>query len=59
MTLDHAIALSLVENLPRVNLTDRLKNDENLLSQATPLLDKARHDSRARRASRHPGHGLE
>ncbi|HYJ93857.1 MAG TPA: DNA-processing protein DprA, partial [Vicinamibacterales bacterium] len=42
MTLDHAIALSLVENLPRVNLTDRLKNDANLLSQATPLLEKAR-----------------
>ena len=42
MTLDHAVALSLVENLPRVNLTDRLKNDANLLSQATPLLEKAR-----------------
>ena len=42
MTLDHAVALSLVENLPRVNLTDRLKNDANLLSRATPLLEKAR-----------------
>jgi DNA processing protein len=42
MTLDHAVALSLLENLPRVNLTERLKNDPNLLEQATPLLEQAR-----------------
>jgi DNA processing protein len=42
MTLDHAVALSLLENLPRVNLTDRLRNDPALLEQATPLLEQAR-----------------
>jgi len=42
MTLDHAVALSLLDNLPRVNLTDRLKNDADLLSLASPLLEKAR-----------------
>jgi DNA processing protein len=42
MTLDHAVALSLLENLPRVNLTERLRNDPVLLEQATPLLEQAR-----------------
>jgi DNA processing protein len=42
MTLDHAVALSLLENLPRVNLTDRLRNDPVLLEHATPLLEQAR-----------------
>jgi len=42
MTLDHAVALSLAENLPRVNLTDRLKNDPDLLEQASLRLDEAR-----------------
>lgn len=41
MTLDHAIALSLAENLPRVNLTDRLKNDQDLLEQASLRLYEA------------------
>jgi DNA processing protein len=42
MTLDHAVALSLLENLPRVNLSERLRNDPALLEQATPLLEHAR-----------------
>ena len=42
MTLDHAVALSLLENLPRVNLTERLKNDPTLVDEATPLLEQAR-----------------
>jgi DNA processing protein len=42
MTLDHAVALSLLENLRRVNLTERLKNDPHLLEEATPLLEQAR-----------------
>lgn len=42
MTLDHAVALSLVENLPRVGLTDRLKNDPELLYHASQLLERAR-----------------
>jgi DNA processing protein len=42
MTLDHAVALSLLENLPRVNLTERLKNDAELVLQALPLLERAR-----------------
>jgi DNA processing protein len=42
MTLDHAVALSLLENLPRVNLTDRLRTDPVLLEHATPLLEQAR-----------------
>src|SRR5262245_27126204 len=42
MTLDHAVALSLLENIPRVNRTDRLKNDPNLLELATPRLEDAR-----------------
>ena len=42
MTLDHAVALSLFDNLPRVNLTGRLKNDQDLLDQASLRLDEAR-----------------
>ena len=42
MTLDHAVALSLAHDLPRVNLTDRLKNDLDLLEQASLRLDEAR-----------------
>jgi DNA processing protein len=42
MTLDHAVALSLLENLPRVNLTERLKNDPSLVEDALPLLEQAR-----------------
>jgi DNA processing protein len=47
MTLDHAVALSLFDNLPRVNLTERLKNDQDLLDQASLRLDEAR-ETRAR-----------
>lgn len=42
MTLDHAVALSLLENLPRINLTERLRNDPVLLELAAPLLEHAR-----------------
>jgi len=42
MTLDHAVALSLLDNLPRVNLTERLKNDPELIELASPLLEQAR-----------------
>jgi DNA processing protein len=42
MTLDHAVALSLLENLPKVNLTERLRSDPVLLEQAAPLLEHAR-----------------
>jgi DNA processing protein len=42
MTLDHAVALSLLENLPRVNLTERLRDDPELLHEAAPLLERAR-----------------
>lgn len=42
MTLDHAVALSLLENLSRVNLTERLKNDPGLVEQAVSLLGQAR-----------------
>ena len=42
MTLDHAVALSLLKNLPRVNLTERLKNDPSLVEDAAPLLEQAR-----------------
>jgi DNA processing protein len=54
MTFDHAVALSLLENLPRVNLTERLRNDALLLERATPLLERARLvRERARRAGIH------
>jgi DNA processing protein len=43
MTLDFAVALSLVENLSRVGLTERLKKpDDELLSAASALLERAR-----------------
>ena len=44
MTLDQAVALSLVEDLPRPGLTARLHAaDPELLELASPLLDRARH----------------
>jgi len=42
MNLDHAVALSLLEDLSRVNLTERLKNDPGLVEQAELLLGQAR-----------------
>ena len=42
MTLDQAVALSLLGNLSRVHLTERLKNDPDLLSQASSRLEEAR-----------------
>src|SRR5688572_25773151 len=42
MTLDHAVALSLVEDLPRTHLTDRLRGDPHLVERAAPLLEQAR-----------------
>lgn len=52
MTLDEAIALSLICDLPRLGLTDRLHGDDpTLLELAAPLLSRAR-DARAL-AARH------
>jgi DNA processing protein len=52
MTLDEAIALSLVENLSRLNLTARLQADDPFLRErAQPLLDQAR-EVRSAAASR-------
>jgi len=43
MTLDHAVALSLVENLSRVGLTERLKaSDPELLLEAAARVERAR-----------------
>jgi DNA processing protein len=43
MTLDHALALSLLDDLPRPGLTGRLRADDpELLERAAPLLDTAR-----------------
>ena len=43
MTLDQAIALSLLENLSRVGLTERLKSpDPELLAEASALTERAR-----------------
>jgi DNA processing protein len=43
MTLDEAVALSLVENLSRLHLTERLHaGDPFLRERARPLLDRAR-----------------
>ena len=51
MTLDEAVALSLVENLSRVGLTGRLlADDPTLPERARPLLDQAR-ETRALAAS--------
>ena len=43
MILDHAVALSLFTDLPRVGLTERLQNDDpELLYRAAALVDRAR-----------------
>ena len=42
MTLDHAVALSLLEGLSRVGLTERLKFDPELVERAASLLERAR-----------------
>ena len=43
MTLDQAVALSLLHDLPRVDLTARLMaSDPELLERASPLLERAR-----------------
>jgi DNA processing protein len=50
MTLDQAVALSLLDNLSRVGLTERLRHgDSRLVEQAAPLLARAR-DCRLRAA---------
>ncbi len=50
MTLDQAVALSFLDNLSRIGLTDRLRaGDARLIEQAAPLLAKAR-DCRVRAA---------
>ena len=42
MTLDQAVALSLLDDLPRVGLTARLlESDPELVELAAPLLDRA------------------
>jgi DNA processing protein len=42
MTLDQAVALSLLEDLPRVGLTARLlESDPELIERAEPLLERA------------------
>src|SRR5688500_427203 len=44
MTLDQAVALSLIDDLPRIGLTERLRLlDPELLDRASSLLDRARH----------------
>ena len=42
MTLDHAVALSLLEGLSRVSLTERLRKDPELMALAAPHLKRAR-----------------
>ena len=61
MTLDQAVALSLVPDLPRVGLTDRLRADDpELLEQARAAARRARATLRARAAAaRHPRARLE
>jgi DNA processing protein len=50
LTLDEAVALSLISDLPRLGLTDRLRADDpSLLELASPLLERAR-DTRTRAA---------
>ena len=45
MTVDFAVALSLLENLPRIGLTARLlESDPELIELAAPLLDRAREE---------------
>ena len=55
MTLDEAVALSLIENLPRIGLTARLiDSDPELQEIATSLVDRARAErSRAAAAGIH------
>src|SRR5687768_17997630 len=55
MTVDEAVALSLIEDLPRIGLTARLlESDPELHEIATSLLDRAREDrARAARAGVH------
>src|SRR5687767_2022178 len=44
MTLDQAVALSLLEHLSRIDLTARLTgSDPELLESAAPLVERARH----------------
>jgi DNA processing protein len=52
MTLDQSIALSLLENLPRIGLTARLlESDPELIECAAPLVERAREERiRAARA---------
>jgi DNA processing protein len=52
MTLDQSVALSLVENLPRIGLTARLlESDPELIECAAPLVERAREERiRAARA---------
>jgi DNA processing protein len=53
MTFDESVALSLISNLPRVGLTDRLHGDDPTLRElAAPRLDEAR---RARALARRDG----
>jgi DNA processing protein len=48
MTLDQAVAISLITDLSRVGLTDRLRaGDPTLLEEAATLLDRAREVQRA------------
>ena len=43
MTLDQAVAISLITDLPRIGLAERLRDgDPTLLEQASTLLDRAR-----------------
>jgi len=52
MTLDQSVALSLLENLPRIGLTARLlESDPELIECAAPLVERAREERiRAARA---------
>ena len=50
MTLDESVALSLLSDIPRLGLTERLHADDPALRElASPLLDRAR-ETRARAA---------
>ena len=43
MTFDQAVALSLIDDLPRLGLTERLRAlDPELIEKATPLIERAR-----------------
>jgi hypothetical protein len=59
MTLDQAVALSLLEDLPRVGLTARLlESDPELIEVADSLIERARAE-RIRAARLESGAGLE